>query len=237
MRQRVTLADHVAACSAVLSLALVVLACQVCGAQGTVFGYAADRQVLKVCVLQIPDPAAPGTFYPVANPGVFIVLDQLPQKPGDWQLDNPLAPAGAVRDDPAYWLVPLNPGSAERLTEFDLVLINNAVPTDFATPFFPTHAPKQSANDLLRKIADNGVTLWFDGGAGMTTAPPPARAVLDPVQLRRRTRVHEGYRGPPPPARDHAVCARDQPGWLPGLRRLGRCGGRRLRARPADGGD
>ncbi len=140
-------------------------------AQGTAFRYVDERQIIKVCALQIPNPAAPGTYYPVPNAGMFAVLSQLPQKPGDWQLDNPLAPAGLERSDPLYWTAPLDPGTVPRLAEFDAVLVNTDVAIDLATPVFPRPpaVPIQSSSDLFRQIADSGVTVWFDGGAGMAT--------------------------------------------------------------------
>jgi PQQ-like domain len=135
------------------------------------------------------------------NPYVFYVADERRDlKPTHWEFVNPLAPATvtdqmAVRwaqiqgnvaplsgrsfvpgtpltkDMAPYWEAVLAPENLSRLKELDIAYISAATPVAFTL----------QDSELLRRMADAGVCLWFDNAGGFrigTNADDPNKLFL-----------------------------------------------------------
>jgi hypothetical protein len=177
------------------------------GAHAAKFLHGQPRQI-KCAVLLIPSttpgpprsalPPAPfNRYFPLGqnlNPYVFYVADERRDlKPTSWEFVNPLAPA-TVTDQMAgrwaqidprlitagapltknmapYWEAVLAPENLSRLKELDIAYIAAGTAVAFTL----------QDRELLRRMADAGVCLWFDNPGGFrigTTADDPNKLFL-----------------------------------------------------------
>lgn len=159
-------------------------------AQAARFFHGEPRQV-RACVLLLPSTSAARTAYAPdgqnLNPYVFYVMDRRTDlRPEAWEFVNPTAPplvTGAMqsrwdritgransitvgvpltKDLAPYWEVPLRPENMDRLAKMDICYIGAAGNVRIT----------YQDRELLRRLADAGVLLWFDDAGGLDFPNP-----------------------------------------------------------------
>jgi hypothetical protein len=160
-------------------------------AHATRFFHGKPRQI-RACVLLLPSTSGVSPAYAPdgqnVNPYVFYVMDQRRDlRPDSWEFVNPIAPPTVTqvmknrwdrigdtsltvgipltKDLAAYWEVPLRRELIDRLVNMDVCYV--AATGDVRVTY--------QDQELLRRLADAGVLLWFDNPGGLTFGNPGDR--------------------------------------------------------------
>ena len=137
-------------------LALAALCASVpAGAGSVALNYATGRKVIRACILN------PGLTAP--SPNVFYLLDRnevtvtiaatgrsfvfYPPKPRGWEFENPLAPPGTPKSNPAYWAEALGAMDMPGFENYDVMLL-----------------PVKEGGITLNAAAQRDLAAWVDEG-------------------------------------------------------------------------